>query len=84
MTRNYIKKIVCDSITNNGYLIIATFSEDGPLKCSGLEITRYSLDELKEFYKDDFEFLEGYKTIHKTPFETDQSFNFSVFKKITG
>jgi hypothetical protein len=68
---------------NNGHLIIATFSEDGPLKCSGLEITRYSLDELKEFYKDDFEFVEGYKTIHKTPFKTDQSFNFSVFKKTT-
>ena len=78
------KKIVSDSIMNNGHLIIATFSEDGPLKCSGLEITRYSLDELKDFYKNDFEFIEGYKTIHKTPFETDQSFNFSVFKKITG
>jgi predicted TPR repeat methyltransferase len=78
------RKIVSDSIINKGYLIIAAFSEDGPLKCSGLEITRYSLDELKEFYKNDFEFVKGYKTMHKTPFDTNQSFNFSVFKKTAG
>ena len=38
--QNQIKKyvdLVSRNISNNGYLIIGTFSEQGPLKCSGLE-----------------------------------------------
>ena len=35
---------LCDEYINeNGILIIGTFAEDGPLKCSGLEIKRYSI-----------------------------------------
>jgi hypothetical protein len=33
-----------------GYLIIGTFSENGPLKCSGLEIRKYSVENLKELF----------------------------------
>ena len=31
-----------DAIKQNGYLILGTFSENGPKKCSGLEIKQYS------------------------------------------
>ena len=34
------------SLNKEGYLIIGTFSEDGPLKCSGLDVQRYSVKEL--------------------------------------
>ena len=66
-----------------GKLIIGTFAEDGPLKCSGLEIKRYSIENLKELFKENFEFIEGFKKLHSTPFDTQQSFTFCVFRKIT-
>ena len=65
-----------------GKLIIGTFAEDGPLKCSGLEIKRYSINNLKELFKENFEFIEGFKKLHSTPFDTEQSFTFCVFRKV--
>ena len=70
-------------IGEGGKLIIGTFAEDGPLKCSGLEIKRYSVENLKELFKENFEFIEGFKKLHCTPFETQQSFTFCVFRKIS-
>ena len=71
-----------DYIGEGGKLIIGTFAEDGPLKCSGLEIKRYSVENLKELFKENFEFIEGFKKLHSTPFDTQQSFTFCVFKKL--
>jgi len=83
--REGIKKYVSicnEKINRNGTLIIGTFAEDGPLKCSGLEIKRYSIKNLKEIFKENFEFVEGFKKLHSTPFDTQQSFTFCVFKKV--
>ena len=75
---------ICNRYINKGgILIIGTFAEDGPLKCSGLEIKRYSINNLKELFKENFEFIEGFKKLHSTPFDTQQSFTFCVFKKFT-
>lgn len=69
-------------ITRGGTLIIGTFAEDGPLKCSGLEIKRYSINDLVNLFKENFELAEGFKMLHQTPFDTQQSFTFCVFKKV--
>ena len=37
---NYVK-LLKTSLNTNADLILATFSENGPLKCSGLEVSRY-------------------------------------------
>lgn len=68
-------------INNNGILIIGTFAEDGPLKCSGLEIKRYSVDKISGLFKETFELVESFKMLHKTPFDTEQSFLFCVLRK---
>ena len=68
-------------INNQGVLIIGTFAEDGPLKCSGLEIKRYSVDQISGLFKETFELVESFKMLHKTPFDTEQSFSFCVLRK---
>ena len=68
-------------INNQGILIIGTFAEDGPLKCSGLEIKRYSVDQISGLFKETFELVESFKMLHKTPFNTEQSFLFCVLRK---
>jgi len=69
-------------IVKEGVLIIGVFAEDGPLKCSGLEIKRYSIKDLEILFSKSFELVEGFKMSHKTPFDTEQKFTFCVFRKI--
>ena len=83
--QNQIKKyvdLVSTNISNNGYLIIGTFSEQGPLKCSGLEVSRYSESLIKTTFIESFTLLNSFKIDHSTPFNTTQNFLFSVLKKI--
>ena len=68
-------------INNNGILIIGTFAEDGPIKCSGLEIKRYAIKNLRDIFRENFEYVEGFKKSHRTPFDTLQNFTFCVFRK---
>lgn len=69
-------------IVKSGVLIIGAFAEDGPLKCSGLEIKRYSIKDLEILFSKNFGLVEGFKMSHKTPFDTEQKFTFCVFRKI--
>ena len=83
--QNQIKKyvdLVSRNISNNGYLIIGTFSEQGPLKCSGLDVSRYSESLIKTTFSESFTLLNSFKIDHSTPFNTTQNFLFSVLKKI--
>lgn len=65
----------------SGYLTIGTFSERGPLKCSGLEIKQYSEEILTTVLEDRFEKLKCITEDHITPFQTTQNFLFCSFKR---
>lgn len=63
-------------------LILATFSKNGPQRCSGLEITKYSEQSLSETFKFGFKKTSCLLEDHETPFQTKQNFLFCGFKKI--
>ena len=63
------------------FLIIGTFSEKGPKKCSGLDIKQYSENELENQFSNRFKKLKCITEDHVTPFETTQNFTFCVFEK---
>ncbi|RDI08470.1 class I SAM-dependent methyltransferase [Flavobacterium sp. AG291] len=69
------------ALSNNALLTIGTFSENGPKKCSGIDIKQYSQQELNEAFTKDFEKLECFNIDHKTPFDTIQNFTFCSFRK---
>jgi len=75
------KQVAIKNIVKGGYLILGTFSENGPEKCSGLEVSRYSAESISEVFKPEFKLVESFTTDHKTPFNTTQNFLFSIFKK---
>jgi len=64
-----------------GYICIGTFSNLGPLKCSGLPITQYSQEDLVSLFEANFELLESKQETHQTPFGTQQEFVFCLFKR---
>ena len=75
------KQVALQNILKGGFLILGTFSENGPEKCSGLNISRYSTESLKEIFSPEFKMIESFTIDHKTPFNTTQNFLFSIFKK---
>lgn len=78
---NYIK-IANESLNPSGVLVIGTFSEQGPKKCSGIEITQYSERSLSDRFEPVFEKLGCITVDHQTPFDTIQNFVFCSFRKL--
>ena len=75
-------RIAEQAIKKNGYLILGTFSENGPQKCSGLEIKQYSQASMSSRFEKEFERIKCFEETHITPFKTTQRFLFSSFKKL--
>lgn len=69
-------------IRKNGTLIIGTFSENGPKKCSGIEIKQYSETDLIKLFEPRFEPAESFTVDHTTPFDTIQNFTFCRFRRL--
>lgn len=72
---------VIANTSQNAHLIIGTFSEEGPLKCSGLPITQYSVEKMEAVFESDFELENCFTEDHVTPFDTVQNFIFCHYKK---
>ncbi|MBL4796716.1 MAG: class I SAM-dependent methyltransferase [Oleispira sp.] len=77
---NYVKSVL-HAVKPGGYVIVATFAEDGPEECSGLPVQRYSASELHSQFGSPFTLLGHEKEIHKTPFGTTQSFVYCYCRK---
>ena len=75
------KNLVSNSISENGFMFLGTFSENGPLKCSGLEITQYSEAKFERIFGTNFSKMNCFAENHQTPFDTTQNFIFCTFKK---
>lgn len=64
-----------------GFMSIGTFSENGPNKCSGLDIKQYSESDLENQLTKGFSKIKCVTENHITPFNTEQNFLFCSFKK---
>jgi len=70
------------SVKQGGHVIIATFAQDGPEKCSGLPVERYSAAKLDATLGDQFKLISNHKELHKTPFDSQQRFLYCYFRKV--
>lgn len=70
------------NINPTGVMVIGTFSEQGPKKCSGIEIKQYSETTMTDRLKNFFEKIKCITVDHKTPFDTIQNFVFCSFRKL--
>lgn len=72
---------VQQSIKPSGILVMGTFSEQGPTKCSGINIKQYSEKSMSVLLTEFFEKIKCITVDHRTPFETIQQFIFCSFRK---
>jgi SAM-dependent methyltransferase len=61
-----------------GFALVATFATDGPSRCSGLEVARYSPDSLHAEFGTDFRLLSSDRQTHITPWGAEQPFTYCL------
>jgi ubiquinone/menaquinone biosynthesis C-methylase UbiE len=71
--KKYVE-LVKKSLKVGGHIIIASFGLNGPNKCSGLDVVRYSPDSMRNEFGNSFELVKSISEHHETPFETIQEF----------
>jgi SAM-dependent methyltransferase len=69
-------------LSQAGHAIIATFALDGPERCSGFPVQRYSPDTLLAALGPKFRLVRGVHHEHRTPWGSSQSFQFSVIERV--
>lgn len=73
---------VQQNLRPNGIVVIGTFSENGPKKCSGIDIKQYSEQSMTERLQQFFTKIKCITVDHTTPFGSVQNFIFCSFKKM--
>lgn len=73
---------VRQSLKPGGYAIIATFADDGPERCSGLPVRRYSVEQLAATFGHQFELVHAERETHKTPQGNEQKFIYCVLRAV--
>jgi len=78
--RKYVE-LVMRSLKPDGHIIVASFSLEGPQKCSGLDVMRYSPETMHNEFGRPFQLVESLVEIHNTPFSTTQEFIYCYCRK---
>lgn len=77
--RQYVSQ-VRRALRPEGHVVIATFAEDGPTRCSGLQIARYSAPELEAEFGTQFRLIRTAREEHSTPSGSLQAFRYCLFR----
>ena len=76
------RSLLLDTVPPKGHVIIATFAADGPERCSGLPVQRYSTDSLCEEFGDGLSLVQAVTEDHGTPGGEQQRFLFGRFVRV--
>jgi ubiquinone/menaquinone biosynthesis C-methylase UbiE len=70
-----------DALRPGGYLIVTTFAADGPARCSGLAVARYSPDALRAAFGEGFDLVTSGSAVHRTPSGAEQRFTYCCLRR---
>jgi 2-polyprenyl-3-methyl-5-hydroxy-6-metoxy-1,4-benzoquinol methylase len=69
------------TVPEGGHLIIASFADDGPRRCSDLDVCRYNADTMAAELGEGFSFVREARETHTTPSRSSQAFFYGVFMR---
>lgn len=67
-----------------GYVLLAQFSNDGANRCAGLDVHRYSLDELVSRMGAGFELVSFENHCFINPYGNERPYVYALFKRKSG
>jgi SAM-dependent methyltransferase len=79
--RRYVR-LVMSALKLGGHIIVASFGLEGPEKCSGLEVVRYSPESMHDEFGNQFQLVDSVGETHNTPFSTTQDFVYCYCRKV--
>lgn len=79
--RGYVG-LVEETVPVGGEVIIATFADDGPERCSGMPVRRYEPADLARELGAGFRLSGNRRYLHHTPAGVAQSFQYSTFDRV--
>lgn len=79
--RRYVE-LVRHAVKPGGHIIVACFGPQGPLKCSGLDIVRYSPDQLHGEFGGEFRLVRSLSEEHITPAGKEQQFTYCYCRMV--
>jgi 2-polyprenyl-3-methyl-5-hydroxy-6-metoxy-1,4-benzoquinol methylase len=79
--RTAYRRTLAAAVRPGGLIVIGTFDLDGPERCSGLTVQRYSGESLAQMLGDGFERIDTRGEEHATPWGSVQRFQFSRFRR---
>jgi SAM-dependent methyltransferase len=71
--RRYVD-VVRRALKPGGHIVVATFGPQGPERCSGLDVVRYSVDALHGELGGAFQKVGSATEVHRTPWGSEQEF----------
>ena len=69
-------------VAPGGSAVISAFSLEGPERCSGLDVVRYSPESLADELGPAFELVEARDEVHMTPTGAEQAFVYCLFRRV--
>jgi len=69
------------TVPEGGHLIMATFADAGPRRCSNLDVCRYNADSLRAEFGQGFLLVREAGELHTTPWGSSQQFFYAVFRR---
>jgi SAM-dependent methyltransferase len=69
------------TVAEGGHLVIATFADDGPKRCSDLDVCRYDARSLASELGEGFFLMREARETHSTPWGSSQPFFYGVFRR---
>lgn len=73
--------IATQAVRPGGWMILGTFSMQGPDQCSGIPIRKYSKESLSKLFLPEFDIIQCQYYDHQTPGGSLQNFVFCFFKR---
>jgi hypothetical protein len=78
--RTQYLNVLRTAIAPDGYLMMATFGPEGPMRCSGLEVRRYAAAELSAVLGPTFRLITSDIEKHTTPSGNIQQFMYGLWQ----
>jgi len=80
--RTAYRAVLSKALKPGGTLILAAFAADGPERCSGLPVRRWSAEMLAAEFGDEFQAIETSREEHRTPWGAVQPFTWTRFQNV--
>jgi SAM-dependent methyltransferase len=81
-SRERYLNVLRSALAPGGHLVLATFGPEGPSRCSGLEVRRYSVDLIGELLGPGFRLMRSRLEEHVTPSGRRQQFQYGWWTSV--